>query len=329
MRVLGIDISGYQRRPPGGWFRRRYEDGHRVFISQLWGGQPGGGLGPNEDAAYQLEQAAAAGFPILGGYIYLPPDAVIETHELVRVAREAAAGMANLLSFVAIDVEADRPLHHTQPAARFLDCHSNVSRLFPNARVVVYTRRNIWAVNVGTENPWPDGAPRAPLWEARYVVLSGQAPQAPPDLDWQWQPFGGWAERAGLQYAGTVPLDGVGADLNVFDLVRLGIDSLSGDIGEEEIDVSQLADILARLGALESRVAALEARLQAPPPPSPRQMTFPEDVLARGVWGIWEAVGRPGNFPDFLARFIALNPNVPRDGAGNPILHAGQAYNIP
>lgn len=220
LRILGIDISAWQGRPPPDWFREIRAAGYEAFIAQLWGGTPDG-LGPSPHAAYQLQQATEAGFPVLGGYIYLPPDTTTYTTELVSLAQEAAGGAR--LHLVAIDIEADRLLHPTHPYARLVDCLSRVQAAWPDAQAVIYTRRNIWAVNLGVENPWPGGKPPVPLWEARYVLPSGQAPDAPPDLGWQWQPFGGWAERAGLQYAGTAPLYGVGADLNVFDLARLGI----------------------------------------------------------------------------------------------------------
>jgi LysM repeat protein len=91
-----------------------------------------------------------------------------------------------------------------------------------NKAIIIYGRKNNWATVMGrgvTEFS------RYPLWEARYYFKSGHRPDEAPDIDWKWAAFGGWKQRAILQYAGTAPVKNWSADWNVVDLDRLGLDA--------------------------------------------------------------------------------------------------------
>lgn len=219
---FGIDISGYQGRPAASWFDS-IASKIEYAIVQLWGGQPGYmGFGPNASAVHQLNHFRRTGNDV-HGYIWLPPDDTVQTEELIKSARAAAGASADALQYIWLDIESGQLLHPTAPMTRLLNAYRNVKKLFPEARIGIYTSRIMWRRNLGSYEAKMPLDPLPALWEARYVYDSGSAPPEPPDLDWRWKTFGGWEQRAMLQYAGTVPFNGVGADFNVASYERLGI----------------------------------------------------------------------------------------------------------
>ncbi|KKL28641.1 hypothetical protein LCGC14_2373130, partial [marine sediment metagenome] len=207
MTKLAFDISSWQGRPPLLWFQDMKEAGYGLCWIQLWGLTPDGNS-PNPHAEYQLAMARKAGLEI-GGYIVIYGDKTDDTSILVQVALAAAGAEKEHLTFVALDVE-------TAPMRmeRLLNAYDNIGSQLPGVVRAMYTSRWKWTVAFGTTE-WPHAA-STPLLEARYVYNSGSAPATPPDLEWFWLPFGGWAERAMLQYAGTVPTLGVGVDRCVY-----------------------------------------------------------------------------------------------------------------
>lgn len=203
--ILSVDISGYQLKPAADYYLSLAQEGVKVAYVQAWGGQPGGIVGPNKYAEQQLRGFRTAGMQT-GIYFWLPagkaPEAV------------AAAGLLTVgdelphIDFTVVDIESSFP---TPASLTYL-----VSRLDQlHKPVAIYCRANAW--------PYGSLFPSRPLIEARYVLDSGSAPRTPPSLDWRWASFGGWTQRAGLQYAGTVVKYGVGTDLNIISLERLGI----------------------------------------------------------------------------------------------------------
>ncbi|KKK92893.1 hypothetical protein LCGC14_2698350, partial [marine sediment metagenome] len=170
--------------------------------------------------------------------------------------------------------------------------YDNIGLQLPGVVRPVYTSRWKWSIAFGTQE-WPHAA-ESPLLEARYWFNSGFAPNEPPSLEWMWLPFGGWTERAMLQYAGTVDTLGVGVDRCVYDQARMfAVEEETEEETEEELTVSQYEElrkliiakanearaftqkvhdaVVARLGAAENKIAALEARRPAPKPaPKPR-----------------------------------------------------------
>ncbi len=217
----GIDISAWQGLPSRNWFAKAREAGFEIFIAQLWGGGPGGGLRASQYAEEQLRRAEEAGFEVLGGYIVLPPDDDWRTGKLIQTAARAAGSMARKLSLVALDLEIPKRLHPACPVVRLLDALFWLSVHFPGAVKMIYTAPGVWRQIMGADNPWPGDRPPCGLWEARWIKKSGEAPEDTPSVDSGWQAFGGWDKRAGLQYAGNVRLFCVTVDLNVFDRARL------------------------------------------------------------------------------------------------------------
>ncbi len=255
-RCRGIDLSAWQESPSLEWWGRLRADDYYVAITQLWGYVPPGQLGPNPYAEDHLYKALLAKFPILGGYIVIPPDDTTETHILIQTAKAAAGKMAEWLRLVALDIEPGGLIHPTDPLGRILDALRNTALAFPHAIVAVYTSEYMWHKALGPYLSWDPALMPPPLWEARWVYQSGRAPAEPPDIDWAWSPFGPWTQRAGLQYAASVPIRDVRVDLDIFDLERLGVISKVTPPRTRTIH-----QILSRLEALEQRVARLEAHV--------------------------------------------------------------------
>ena len=304
-------------------------------IAQLWGSGPTGN-GPNDHAEAQLTYAAQAGLK-LAGYIWLPPDGVTQTFVLYESAMRAAGALKDSLCFIAPDLEGGR-LHPTDPTARLNDLCMNIENDgFP---VVIYNRRNNWATVMG---PNATGFARYPLWEARYFFKSGYRPETAPDIDWNWNKYGGWQQRAVLQYAGTAPVNGWAADWNVLAPERLGFE-LAPRGGrlipqpaptpepKEEIELSsqEFDQLTAHINSVESSIGALRDELRAhaqhpvaSPPPSPtpnRDRTYtvqPGDSLSLIAKRL---LGNAGRFSEIAALNGIQNPNI---------IHPGQVLRIP
>ncbi len=216
MTILALDASEWQGKLDRQRFQFAYDMGVRLYIAQLWGSGPTG-LGPNDHADEQLGFAKDVGMA-LAGYAWIPPDDTIQTESLVEASLAAAGPYRDELRFVAPDLEGGR-LHPTNPVGRLMNfCEVLVKQ---NRNIIIYNRKNNWPIVMGTGvtefSQWP-------LWEARYYLKSGFRPDTAPGIDWGWAPFGGWKQRAMLQYAGTAPVNGWSADWNVVDESRLGFD---------------------------------------------------------------------------------------------------------
>lgn len=61
------------------------------------------------------------------------------------------------------------------------------------------------------------------LWDAIWHAMDGVPVHNTPSIDSQWQPYGGWTRRAGLQYAGDVTTFGVVTDWDLLDYERMGL----------------------------------------------------------------------------------------------------------
>jgi len=225
--VPAVDISGYQGRPAADYYLSLYKEGVRLAYVQAWGGQPGGLVGPNKYCEQQLRGFRLAGMQT-GIYFWLPPG---KDPDVV-----AAAGLLTTgdelphISFTVIDIEGS-----SQPTLAAVG--SLVVTLEQLKKpVAFYCRANNWTYGAAFANH--------PLIEARYVLNSGSAPRTPPYLDWHWASFGGWTQRAGLQYAGTVNKYGVGTDLNVMSLDRLG---LVGEEGGDELASTEYTELKSAL----------------------------------------------------------------------------------
>lgn len=237
--VRAADISSYQGRPGADYYIRMVQEwGCRLAYIQGWGGTPAG-TGFNTNAANQLKGFRTAG-AMTGLYFWLSGNA--DPNRVAFEGLNAAGDEARFLKLLVIDIEGSN-----KPSIE------NVIKLYDYLKswsgghhsIAMYCRANDW--------PYGDSGFRSlPLIEARYVLPSGQAPAEPPSLDWHWSPFGGWTKRAGLQYAGTTPMFGVGTDLNVVSLDRLGIAIPTTGGGDDLANVTdaekkQLFDSLAEI----------------------------------------------------------------------------------
>ena len=341
MTVLALDASEWQGRLSKQHFEFAYALGIRLYIAQLWGSGPTGN-GPNDHAEAQLFYAAQAGLK-LAGYIWVPPDSTAQTDALYQSAAQAAGSLKDSLCFIAPDLEGGR-LHPTSPTNRLNDLCMNIENDgFP---VVIYNRRNNWATVMG---PNVTEFSRYPLWEARYALSSGYRPETAPDIDWNWNKYGGWQQRAALQYAGTAPVNGWSADWNVLAPERLGFelaprggrvtpqpqsqpveedsmsstefDQLNRKIDEQRAWTQTAVHdaIVARLAALEQNVARFVP--QAPPSTTPnRDRTYtvqPGDSLSLIAKRL---LGNAGRFSEIAALNGIQNPNV---------ISVGQVLRIP
>jgi hypothetical protein len=168
-------------------------------------------MGPNPHASQQLAGARAAGL-LTAGYIWIPPDTTTDTSQLIRVARAAAGAEELHLSFIAPDIEDPqrRRLHPTDPQGRLRNAIAQLG----SAKVVIYTSRSMWPPIMADSHKFA----QYPLWDADYD--RGE------DLDATFVPYGGWTQRAMLQYQGTTTVTDISADLNVADLERLDISTV-------------------------------------------------------------------------------------------------------
>ena len=271
--ILALDASEWQGRLGQAQFDFAYAAGVRLYIAQLWGSGPTG-RGTNDYAEAQLGFAKASGMA-LAGYIWIPPDTTTKTESLVRAGLDAAGRYKDELAFVAPDLEGGK-LHPTNPVGRLMDVCQNLT--LANKRIIIYCRKNNWPTVMGAGvsdfKQWP-------LWEARYYLKSGYKPDIAPDIDWKWASFGGWKQRAILQYAGTAPVNGWSADWNVVDESRLDFSLTPGPVipppptpkeEEEELTMAQYEELKELIAsnkaftqqvhdAIVSRIAALEGKV--------------------------------------------------------------------
>jgi len=262
---LAIDISDWQGRPDPAWFTMVANAGYKRAIPQAWGSRPGGGSGPSSSCEYQLLHFRERGLAT-DIYAVIPPDhSTTRTDALIEAAVGAAGREFDHVEFIWIDIEG-RGLLHADPMNRLMDAYENA--LQTGKQVGVYTNEAGWVGRLGDINLAMPVNPQPVLWEAQYVFSSGRAPATPPHLDWFFAPFAGWTERAMLQYAGTVPTFGVGADRNVFDLSRFRVARPvpappPPPPEEEELTMSQYTELKASLAAQQAALNGLDGRLDS------------------------------------------------------------------
>lgn len=311
MNELAFDISDWQGRPTLEWFRQMKAAGYTICWVQLWG-MTRNGNGPSPNAEHQLAQARAAGLET-GGYIVIYGDTTDATHILVEVALGAAGAEKKYLKFVALDVE-------TAPIRmeRLLNAYDNIGKQLPGVRRAMYTSRWKWTIAFG-KVAWPHAA-ETPLLEARYVYNSGSAPSTPPSLEWFWLPFGGWTERAMLQYAGTVGTFGVGVDRCVYNRERMQLEEAptpppppppppppeEDDLSAKQYDELKklISGLTAAVSGLGRKIATLEGKAHKHSAPAPAPAPVPAKqyvIVKRGdVAGKWFSSE---------AALLRLNPN--------------------
>lgn len=205
--IHALDVSEYGGPIKDSQWKAAYEADFRLAIVQAWGGGPIPG-GKNARCAQQLEGARKAGM-MTAIYIWLPPDTTTKTELLIQAAKDAAGSEYQHVKFVAMDIEDAqlRLLHPLDPKARLFDAISHIK----DKPVIIYTSRYMWSKVIGDVTGFEQ---YCALWDARYDKLA--------DLDANWEPYGGWKERAIKQYQGTTTVaGGISADLNVVHLERL------------------------------------------------------------------------------------------------------------
>ena len=303
MTILALDASEWQGRLGQAQFDYAYAVGVRLYIAQLWGSGPTG-TGMNDYAEAQLGFAKAAGMR-LAGYIWVPPDNTTYTKSLVQAGFDAAGKYADELAFVAPDLEGAK-LHPTNPSARLRDVCKHITA--HGKKIIIYCRKGGWPTVMGTGIT---EFSKYPLWEARYYFSSGFKPATAPSLDWKWAPFGGWKQRAILQYAGTAPVNGWSADWNVLDESRLGFSLAVTPPAptpapkptpkeEEELTMTQFSDlkkliadsreytkqvhdaIVARLKKAEDAIASLASKVAGIAPTSRKFPRTREYIVRSG-----------------------------------------------
>lgn len=202
------------------------EAGVGMVIVQLHGGGPDG-TGFNPHAPATLEATLDAGL-LIAGYVW-PSWSWMEALNNIQPFQSR-------LQFLALDVEADAPVHRDQIVGIRSADHLPV----------IYTSRGAWQSIMGVINLFDD----VPLWDASYWS-EYDANTWPPHLGARWVPYGGWTSRSGWQFKGSTDYLGVHCDLNVFDEAFVGAQG----------PVPPSPDLAARVAALESLQETLEARL--------------------------------------------------------------------
>lgn len=314
---LAFDISGWQGRPNPAWFQQMKAAGYELGYIQLWGSTPNGSRTPNPHAAYQLEQTRLAGM-LTGGYIVIYPDVTDDTSVLIQVALQAAGPEVSAMSFIAPDIEPSSPLR----MSRLLNARTNIKSQTQGKLIAVYTSREYWRKAFGSfDAPYPYAA-EDPLLEARYYLPSGQAPDVPPDLDWKWTAFGGWTQRAMLQYAGTTPTFGVGTDRNTFDHGRMRLIPHAPPVEGEHMPTPEYNEIQQQIASLDQRINGHAATPHGAAVPAPAPTVKNYTVVGGDT-----ASGIAQKNGISLSTLTALNPGKPRSGNWN-VIYPGEVFRV-
>ncbi|KKK82783.1 hypothetical protein LCGC14_2799960, partial [marine sediment metagenome] len=197
---------------------------------------------------------------------------------------------------------------------RLLNAYDNIGLQLPGVVRPIYTSRWKWSIAFGARK-WPH-ATESPLLEARYWFNSGFAPVVPPSLEWMWLPFGGWTERAMLQYAGTVPTINVGVDRCVYNQERMRFSGGTPPAPQGELTMSEYTELKALINeanaytrrvhdAIVSRLAALERRVDGTPSPAPQ----PPAPGPRLEYVIVKRGDLAGNWFSSFTALLQLNPD--------------------
>lgn len=198
--MKGLDLSFSDG--PAAWWRRRYVEGFRIAVQDLWtGGATSEGF--RAVAPRNLRRARDAGF-IVCGYTNVAPwntgDVAFEK------AVEFASGEWPHLYAVFVDVEIAA---HNGQSIREADIRRCL-QLIQNAgkKTAIYSAQWFWKGHLG--NPTWVWLKQYKIWNAFY--------DGDPDVDFSSAPWGPWTsdDVMGEQYQGSTDIEGVSVDLNEF-----------------------------------------------------------------------------------------------------------------
>jgi hypothetical protein len=198
--MKGLDLSFSEA--PDTWWRRRYAEGFRVGVQDLWtGGSTSEGL--RHVAPRNLRRAREAGF-IVCGYTNVAPwntgDVAFEK------AVEFAEDEWQHLYAVFVDVEIKA---HTGRSIREADIRRCLERIeAAGKKTAIYSAPWFWVGHLG--NPRWSWLKQYRIWNAYY--------DGDPDTDFATAPWGPWMsdDVIGEQYQGSTEIEGVSVDLNEF-----------------------------------------------------------------------------------------------------------------
>lgn len=205
--VRALDVSAWSGRTSAQWWRDRKAEGCELAIPGAWHGNS-----TNPFVRDQMGFAYDTGMMLA---IYIALSQWHSGDEQVAEGRYACGEFWPQLRFVALDMEL--------PGLEPLDLSYAQKEVgLPDSRIPTYTRYWWWEpwVNEHIANSVPEflGWPNNPAWVAYYdgrasldaaPIITG-GPIRP------LAPLTGLGPIIGKQYAGSVKLDGIVADLNVF-----------------------------------------------------------------------------------------------------------------
>jgi hypothetical protein len=201
--IRAVDCSAYQGAVSAETFRQLRALGVTAFVPQVYGSTPDG-TGPNPYLAIQTRNALAAGLAVPGGYVWPSwgwPQALAHWQRTLPDLP---------LRFLALDVEADAPVHPDQVR----DLRSR------GIEPVIYTSWSQWERIMGDSPYYSWFAENGvPVWVAYYPSRDWAGDWPNTHLPPAYVPRP-WAARPGLvvgwQFRGTTPVAGSQFDLNVF-----------------------------------------------------------------------------------------------------------------
>lgn len=220
--LQGIDLS-FALIPSPAWAKRRiHQEGVNVLVQCLWTGGYQAFPALVHVASRNLRLWRESG-GITAGYINTSPWYTADV--AIAEGRRAAGNEWPYLSTVFNDVELEGVTEE------------RVKRVSEWLRAAgkgghIYTARWFWAGKLG--NPKWEWTRDYGLWNAYYDL--------DPDVDFPARPYGLWSEGtlAGEQYQGTVKLDGIDVDRDVFNPEYLQ----GGDMPLADADFQRIAEIL-------------------------------------------------------------------------------------
>ena len=309
------DWSKWQGRVGRERIARMVDDGVRGVVIGSWHG-----LDANPNAEADLRDARQLGLAT-STYIVVNNRAGAET---VRRGRDACGAEWEHLSSVWIDVEVPGVTE-----AILQDALDAAYQPGAPPGVGIYTGRwfwNWWQLSVGHAIRQ---FARYPLWTALY---DGRA-------DLRFDPYGGWTECIGKQYAGSTQAYGTTVDFSAFDrewfeagtaptpepAVVHPVPPKEDEMSSKEAEALRAwvktavhDPIVGRLAALERHVAALHGGQPAPAPTPGRTYTV---VSGDNASAIANAHGLS------LAQLVAKNPGKPRSGDW-ALIYPGEVFNV-
>jgi len=189
MAIKALDISAWQKCPPGVWFDTLKADGYELVICSAYGSGPTG-TGPNPWLKDVFRSAKTSGLEIA---TYSWPSSAVDS-----ALRNCGEYLSDLL-FMALDIEAHAGV-----------TEANVNTVEDTGiQPIIYTNLSSWTTIMLNTSRFS----HLPLWDA-----GGRLPSYPPSDEMQWfVPYGGWEKRVGWQYWLDVPYKGVQVDQDIFN----------------------------------------------------------------------------------------------------------------